>query len=217
MSMIMTGPSSVESEIIPISINQKGQILCKTRFTKNVMGSYSPMRVEYGFCILTSDSIIEIRTKIINPDKFKKEEVYYKELNFWDKIFRMRTNKEQLNLIKTQVFKNKHDFPSINVDKYKIDEKISISEFEKQKKISLKQRKQKALKNATSTEYHSKNTLYILYDFGDIIILKNEVDFDEDIEIGAYFDYMIPWTNQKGLTENINFDVNKIVGILNLK
>lgn len=217
MSMVLTGPSYIESEIIPISINERGQILCKTRFTQNEMGSYSPMMVEYGFCILTNDSIIEFKTKVLNPDKLNNEDEYYIKLKFWDKIFRTETNIDQLNMINNQILDSNYNFSDVNIDKYKIDRKISTSEFEKQKNISLKQKSQKALKNAHNTTYHSKKMLHIMYDFDDVIIIKNRVDFDDDIEIGAYFNYLIPWTDPNGVEKNIDYDIITVTGVLNLK
>ena len=216
MSMVATGPSSIESEIIPISINEKGQILCKTRFTQNKMGAYNPMIVEYGYCILTDTSIIEIQTTILNPNTFNNQDIYYEKRNYWDNIFRGKTSVQQLNTVTTQVLKNKYNFSEVNTDVYKVDREISILEFEKQKKISLKEKRQKALKNAKSTTYHSKKIVHIMYDFGDIICLINKTNSD-DIEIGAYFDYFIPWENENGIEEKLDYDINTIVGILNLK
>ena len=126
--MVSTGPSTIESEITPISINKKGQILCKTRFTQNKMGSYNPMIVEYGFCILTNDSILEIKTKVLNPNKFNNEDKYYEELKYWDKIFRRKTSTEQLYTIKNKILKNNYNFTEVNTDQYKVDKEISIVE-----------------------------------------------------------------------------------------
>ena len=216
MSMVSTGPSTIESEITPISINKKGQILCKTRFTQNKMGSYNPMIVEYGFCILTNDSILEIKTKVLNPNKFNNEDKYYEELKYWDKIFRGKTSTEQLYTIKNKILKNNYNFTEVNTDQYKVDKEISIVEFEKEKKISLKEKRQKALKNAKSTTYHSKKIVHILYDFGTIICLKNKTDYDDN-EIGAYFDYLISWGDENGIEQKIDYDITTIVGVLNLK
>ncbi|MBW1294814.1 hypothetical protein [Aquimarina litoralis] len=214
-----TGPSYVHAEIKPISINEKGEILCKTRFTKNEMGAYSPMKIEYGFCVLTKDQIIEFKTKIVEPSP---EDSYYEQIKFWDEVFQSDTNEKQLDEIKNSVLKNEYDFYSINIDSFKINKIMSISDFEKSKKISLKKVKQKGLHNANSKEYYSDKKIHLLYDFGDILILDNNNDIDDnglELELGAEFDYYNPLTisNEQGKDISLGFDINKVTGILRIK
>ena len=61
-----TGPSYIESEIRPISVNEKGEVLCRTRFVKNPTGAQTLMDVEYGLCVLTKNRIFSLSTHTIN-------------------------------------------------------------------------------------------------------------------------------------------------------
>jgi len=211
--MVLTGPSSIESEIIPISINNKGEILCKTRFTKNEMGANMPMIIEYGFCILSNNSIKEFKTKKINPFKLDFDE-YDEQVEFWDTIFRTKTTQNQLNTINKEILKNDYNFLINNVDSYKVDFKISISNFEKEKNISLKKIKQKGLHNTESTKYDSTKRLHILYDFGNILILNNiiTVDYEDKKNVGASFNYLIPFDGSY-----IQFDSYFVTGVLTIE
>jgi len=212
-SIDSTGLSSVTSKIIPISVNNKGEILCKTRFTKNEMGGSMSTIVEYGFCILSNDSIKEIKTKIINPFKLNMDD-YDEQVKFWDAIFETKTTQNQLNTINKEILKNDYNFLTNNTDSYKVDSKITISNFEKEKNISLKKRKQKGLHNAESTKYHSNKRLHILYDFGNVIILNNVfiIDDDQIMNFGATFNYLISYNDSK-----IEFESYFVTGVLTIK
>ncbi|NMH87356.1 hypothetical protein [Flavivirga algicola] len=215
-----TGPSIIESIIQPISINEKGEILCKTRFTKNEMGAYSEMKIEYGFCIISNGTIIEFKTKVIEatPDPS-----YYEQKNYWDEVFKSKTNQKQLNEIKKDILKNEYDFHLINVAPFKIDKILSILNFEKTKKISLKNIKQKGLHNALSKKYFNDKKVRLLYDFGNILIFDNTNDIDNnalELEIGADFDYYNSYNtmvNDKGDKISLGFDISKVTGVIFLK
>ncbi|PKV51959.1 hypothetical protein ATE84_4059 [Aquimarina sp. MAR_2010_214] len=208
----LTGPSTIESEIKPISINKKGEVLCKTRFTKNEMGAYSPIKIEYGFCIISKDTIIEIKTKTIDPTP---ESSYYEQKDYWDSIFRSETSQQQLNDIKEVILKNKYSFPSTNINSYKVNKILSVSDFETTKNVSLKKNKQKGLFGASSTEYYNEKKVHLLYDFGSIILFNNTNNIDyEELELGSDFDYYNPWIDDMGKEINIGFEVNIITGIL---
>lgn len=216
----ITGPSTIESTIKPISINKKGEILCKTRFTKNEMGAYSPMKIEYGLCILSKDTIIEFKTKTIEPSP---EDSYYEQTKYWDEVFKSETNRKQLDEITKCILKNEYDFSEINIDSFKINKIMSISDFEKTKKISLKNNKQKGLHNACSKEYFSDKKIHLLYDFGDILIFENNNDIDNnglELELGADFDYHNSsniMVNNKGKKISLGFGISKVTGVIFLK
>ncbi|RKN12394.1 hypothetical protein D7035_18325, partial [Aquimarina sp. AD1] len=171
----ITSPSTIESSIIPISINQKGEILCKTRFSKNEMGAYSPMEIQYGFCIITKDTINEFITKTLLPTP---ESSYFKQKDYWDIIFKSKTNQQQLDEINKIILKNKYSFSLTDLNIFKINKVLSISKFEKNKNTSLKNNKQKGLKGAKSKEYFSDKKIRVLYDFGNIVILENDNNID---------------------------------------
>ncbi|WP_108805534.1 hypothetical protein [Aquimarina sp. Aq107] len=211
----ITGPSTIESRIIPISINQKGEILCKTRFSKNEMGAYSPMEIQYGFCIITKDTIKEFITKTLHPIP---ESPYFKQKNYWDTLFKSKTNQQQLDEINKIVLKNKYSFSLTDLNTFKINKVFSIYELEKSKNTSLKNNKQKALLGAKSKEYFNDQKIQVLYDFGNIIILDNDNNIDQnELELGANFDYHNSsniTTDNNGNKISLGFDISQVTGIL---
>ena len=82
-----TGPSSLHSEIIPVSVNDNQEVLCKTRFYMNRMGGYGPLDVEYGFCIITRDDFKEYRGITVKRD----DVLYYDRIKYWGAIFQSST------------------------------------------------------------------------------------------------------------------------------
>ncbi|WP_091412837.1 hypothetical protein [Aquimarina amphilecti] len=214
----ITGPSSVESRIIPISINTKGEILCKTRFTKNEMGAYSPMKIQYGFCIITKDTIIEFKTKVIEPTP---EDSYYEQKNYWDTIFKSETNEQQLTEINKVVLKNKYNFSFMDINTFKTNKILSISDFEKTKNTSLNNNRQKGLLGAHSKAYFSDRKIHVLYEFNNIFILDNNNDFDKnELALGADFDYHNSLNIQADSNSNnisLGFDISEVTGILVIK
>ncbi|WP_162897328.1 hypothetical protein [Aquimarina sp. AD1] len=211
----ITSPSTIESSIIPISINQKGEILCKTRFSKNEMGAYSPMEIQYGFCIITKDTINEFITKTLLPTP---ESSYFKQKDYWDIIFKSKTNQQQLDEINKIILKNKYSFSLTDLNIFKINKVLSISKFEKNKNTSLKNNKQKGLKGAKSKEYFSDKKIRVLYDFGNIVILENDNNIDQnELELGANFDYHNSsniTTDNNGNNISLGFDISQVTGIL---
>lgn len=211
-----TGPSYIESEIKPISRNEKGEILCKTRFTKNQMGAHSPMPIQYGFCVITKKEIKQFNTIRIDPGLIKDDETFYQLSKYWDGIFHGETNVRQLMEINQGVLESEGQFTALNVKPFQVDLVVSIPEFEKNKKTDLQTNKQKGLYGATGVEYYEAGNIHIVYDFGDILILENKEDDYDESRIGARFDYSNPWTNRNGEEVNIGFAINLVTGVLRL-
>jgi len=212
-SVFATGPSYIDSKIRPISINEMGEILCRTRFTKNEMGAHKAMKITYGYCIITSDSIIQKTTQEIEPDGFPDYDTYTEFVTYWDSIFNSEFDKENLSEI-GYLIKKQFRFDSYNVASYKIDKIQTISKFSENKRIDIIKTKQWALNGAKNTEYFDSKMIHVLYDFGNVLILENVNNEFEEIQIGADFDYYNPWINKAGETENIGFDLSEITGVL---
>ena len=215
-SVFATGPSHIDSKIRPISINDKGEILCRTRFTKNEMGAHKAMRIIYGYCIITSDSVIQKTTQEIEPDGFPDYDTFTKFVTYWDSIFNSGFDTEKLSEI-GYLIKKQFRFDSYNVASYKIDKTQTISDFSENKQIDLNKTQQWALNGAKSTEYFDSKMIHVLYDFGKVMILQNVNNEFKETQIGADFDYYNPWINEVGETENIGFDMSEITGILMIK
>ncbi len=209
-----TGPSWIESKIRPISINENGEILCRTRFSKNEMGAHRAMKVTYGYCVITADTIIQFKTQEVEPDGYptKNLDVFNQTIEFWDSVFYSPFNIDNLSEIGYRI-KNHYNFNSSNISSYKVDRISKIKEFEDDKNINLEAYPQKALNGAINTDYHKGKTIHILYDFGNILILKNESTM-EDAEIDAAFNYCNPWIGENGNKQNIGYDISFINGVL---
>ncbi len=217
-----SGSSSVYAEIKPISINKKGEILCKTRFTKNETGGHVSTRIEYGFSIISNDTIIEFKTKIIEPPE--EYEFYFEQKKHLDSIFRSKTNQQQLEEITDVILKKEYRFLSSNIESYKVDKVLSISDFETTRNISLENNQQKGLYGASSVEYYNEKKVHLLYDFGEILIFNNcnniyDEEFKLGIELGANFDYYNPSniSNNNGENKSLGFGISKVTGVLIIK
>jgi len=211
-----TGPSWIESKIRPISINENGEILCRTRFSKNEMGAQKAMKVVYGYCVITADTIIQFKTQEIEPDGYPVQNLntFNQTIEFWDSIFYSPFNIDNLSEIEYRI-KNHYNFNSSNISSYKVDRISKIKEIEDDKNITLETNPQKALNGAISTDYYKGKTIHILYDFGNILILRNESTM-EDAEIGAAFNYYNPWIDENGNEQNIGYDISFINGVLTI-
>lgn len=215
IKLYATGSSSLESEIIPISINKDGNILCKTRFTKNEMGAYRGMEVKYGFCVITKKSIIQYQGIVIDEDEIENDdsvEKYWEERNFWDRMFKSKTSTQQLQTIVQKVLKNKFTFDSLNADDYKIEKEYSFAEIQQSKQIDLTTVKLHALYGAKSSSHFQSNNIQVAYDFGHVLLTSNYED--PDSKGGFTFDYFNPWINKQGKEENIGFEIFSVTGIL---
>ncbi len=208
----VTGPSHITSEISPISINENGDILCRTRFTKNEMGAHKPMKTIYGYCVITPDSIIEYKTQEVDPDDFHDYNAFSKSIAYWNAIYDSGFDATNLSTIGNKL-KHQYVFKSTNVSSCKTDTLMSIADFETNKSIDLDSTPQLALYEAKSTNYSKNNKLHILYDFGHVVVLENNININAN-SIGADFDYFNPWTNTKGEIVNMGFDVSDVTGIL---
>lgn len=209
---LMTGPSFIESEIYPISMNKKGDILCKTRFTKNGTGARRGMPVQYGFCVITNKEILQFDDKRLEPDEIG-EEFYFQQLEHWDSVFYTKVTENQLASIVSNTLKGKFSFTSCNTEVFKTDQRMPITAFEKDKGISLNQQPQKGLYGALSTEYLEEDSVHIAYDFGKVLLLNNVEDIDSEY-IGARFDYYNPWITEEGEEVNIGFETREVTGVL---
>jgi len=212
-TVFATGPSHINSEIKPISINEKGEILCRTRFSKNEIGAHKAMKITYGYLVITKDSIIQYVTQEIEPDGFADYETFLKITVYWDSIFNGCYDKDHLSEIGHRI-KNQYHFDLCNISKYKIDKVLLKAEFENNKQIDLSNTNQLAINGAKSTDYFNNKNIHIMYDFGNVLILKNMNNEYEKTQIGADFDYFNPWTDVNGDIENVGFEISEISGIL---
>ena len=213
-----TGPSYIDSEIRPISINEKGEVLCRTRFEKNPMGAHTYMDIEYGLCVLTKNRIFPLSIQTLSyPVDFLNDDVYQEQRYYYDSIFTSVCFDAEVALeLERLSVKNKYNFKACNISQYEINKTFLLSEFEKVKQVNLRKKHQQALHGGKGSCQNNKN-IHVLYDFGDIIITQNtitmaEIDFPEETETAsATFDYLVP------LFGGIEYDLWAINGVLFLK
>lgn len=89
---LATGPSIIISELVPLAINEKGDVLCKSRYSENRTGSHSHTATNYGLCIVKNgqvnpipESDIHFAPDFSSPDydeEFLKMEQQFQAVSF---------------------------------------------------------------------------------------------------------------------------------------
>lgn len=209
-----TGPSYMSSKIIPVSINDKGEILCKTSFYQNASGAHRFMTATYGACVIANGKLIEHKGRILDPDVVGVESEAYELMNHYDSIFEMKTTPEQLIQL-TKLIDKQYKFTTCNAELFKINRaEISIRGFEKKEGVVLSENPQKALRGKKSIAYHSNRKVKELYNFGSIIFLEN-LQGDGEM-MGAEFDYYsYEWeADGAGPAGHYGYDLYEVIGVL---
>lgn len=209
-----TGPSYVRSWIRPVSVNKKGDILCRTRYEENTMGGHWYMSSEYGLCVITKGRIIEYRTKYLDnsiigesdnaTDKKISEEEYIKLQNHWDWVYKIDLDFDNLSKQQQQICE-KYGFKENNAKNYKVDKRMTLSEFNKEFGVDLSSKKQHALKGATSLGINNPE-IHLLYRFEKVFIFNNYYADYPEKDTGDTFNYVNP---SEGIFEN--FDITSIL------
>lgn len=209
-----TGPSSLRSEIRPISINEKREILCRTRFTKNEMGAHTYIPVTYGFCIITTDTIMQYTTHEIVPSPDSDFDEIMAMYRYWDNVFESHMDSDDFDVVAEQ---SGCVFNDCNIGPFKLDAVISLDEFTQRVGLELRKVKQKALYGATGSysedEDIANQKVEVLCDFGYVILIKNVCDYDQigtpEYRGDINFDY--PNTI---LGDGVGYDIITVTGVL---
>lgn len=210
-----TTMSYLESDIQPIAVNEKGEVLCKTRFAANSTGGgYAYDFVHYGFCVLSNDSIHHFRGIHLGWVEYYEDEKYA----FWQAIYEKPPTDEKLTTIINEVLKGAFTFTELTAENYKVDKVMSKQTFRKNYQIDLDQKRQKALRGALSTKNSCQAKINVSYDFGSIILIKNEStccndvdDGDDMITTGCYISYFFETCAEWG---GFCFDLYEIDGVV---
>jgi hypothetical protein len=204
--------SYLDSEITPISINQKGEVLCKTEFSANLSGGgYAYDFVKYGFCVISQDSIHYFKGVTVGRVDDYSDEKY----SFWDAIYNKATSEKQLKSIVSEVLKNSFEFSELNTEKFKVDTIIEKSAFHTQFGIDINETRQAALFGGLANKYSCRNKIHVAYDFGKVILLDNYSHWEDNIdeiyyEIGCDIGYYF----KHGYSEGGYYDLYHITGVL---
>lgn len=218
-SLLATGPSNMVSLIRPISVNNKGDILCRTQFTQNPSGGSHPHDIQYGLCILSSDTILFQEIYTLKFDSDLNDETtdwqeYNRRRNYQDSIFLSDFDPKLLNEIELSFLRN-YDFKKFNIRKYQRNDTISTSSLHQ--RIDLKKASLQALHGAFGYISNNQTKLNIIYDFGSVILTNNETcqkseDDNDSIDMTTYFNYPNFWNNH-----DIGYDCFRITGVLFLQ
>lgn len=209
-SLLATGPSNMQALIRPISIDDNGYILCRTKFMQNPMGGHNYQDYEYGFCVIGPDSIVFEEAQVIKYDFYNDDDIYMNHIAYWDSIFNSDFESEKQSGIERQL-NYRYNFCKTNVERYKRNDIIPIKQFisDNQFNDSITQY---SLHNATGHFYESQKLVKVSHDFGHIIFISN-IQHAEHYDgfspyIGATFSYS---PNIAGSTEYEDFEITGII------
>lgn len=208
-----TGPSYIVAKINPIRVNNRGDILCRTKFESNWMGAHYYMNINYGLCVLTKGSILEYPIFKLEMPKNEKDEIAYIKLNtFWNSWFENNRSEADTITKEEAILIQKYSFNNSELEQYKRTDTISIKQFEQQYKVDLTKTNLKTLEKAYSLPFisepeNSKMDIIISFDFGNIVITNNG-GFD-DSKIGLGYSYTFPFAGH-----DMSFDIQDINGVL---
>lgn len=216
-----TGPSYIRAEIRPVSVNDKGDILCRTRYVANPSGGHYELPYEYGLCVLTRDTILQFSIYTVsfeitanNNDWEQNYKVYEKKLILWDSVYHSKSVPLQMSDADHHPIIKQYGFEEANISHYKRNGAISVREFAKTRKIDLQQTPQKALYGGEGVFKEEDAWVYILHDFGNIMIIDNKDDEGcaGGINVGTRFNHPNMWGS-----EDIGYDCQTVTGVLFVK
>lgn len=213
-----TGPSYIRSVIKPISVNKKGDVLCRTYFLSNGSGGHSVQCPKYGLCVLTGDTILEFVTDTLSfvesPDRDIYESnyrLYQKQEKYLDSVFNSEYNPKKLPDKDMSPGIMVFGFKEANVRQFERNDSISLRELSEKKGVDLSSFCQKALYGAKGC-FEDSCMVKVLYDFGNIVITDNK-DLSgcagSEYNVGILFDYYNPWYGQ-----DIGYDCSTVTGVL---
>ena len=215
INVLATGPSHMSAIIRPLSVNNNGVILCKTKFEQNSMGARRFMPIQYGWALIFPDGKIEEYTfHFFDTDSYTNESLIFEHFKYLEKVFEKEIDWDNPSVSLLPLIE-KYKFNSNNVKKYFLDKQMSREKFLKSYNLNAKDTVQLTLGNHHSIKYG--DTVHILYIINNIIFLKNYMDI-ENCErvpynpVGAQFNFYIEYKD--GV---IDYDVFDITGIIKLK
>lgn len=187
-----TGPSYIESRMNPIAINNKGDILCRTKYLTTPMGGHYLPEIEYGLCIITKDSILFQKSYILEQDSYFPENWDEANPTPWDSTFHSKFDIKRFTKNEKR-FIEKYKFNNTNLEKYIVNDTISMTEFKAKTQVDLTKIFQPTLHGAKGYFEPDCPNVDIKYNFGHIILIQNNIDWGSEAEdyqcISGIFEY----------------------------
>lgn len=204
-----TGPSYIDAQMHPVSVNDAGEVLCRTQFVENGMGAHALMLVEFGYCVIAGDSIVQFGVHVL--DIFSDTDSYIAEYDKHAGIFVSRMTDTEFAAIER---KYGYAFRENNAEKCRVDKRVPLDEFAGPDLRLIHQIALKGGRGIYPEDADGKECMVNFeYDFGRVIVLRNEIGFERSdtpgYTEGIHFDYPNFFGN-----EDIGFDSSTVTGIV---
>lgn len=175
---LATGPSHIYEKMRPISINHRGDVLCRTMHQYNDMGAHYPMDIEYGFAVVKADTIIRQTAFTLQYKSYPAVD-YQKHRAYWDSIYYSpltRPRNDAQSEIELDMC-NAYNFEGSNVARFLVNDTLSIDQLKTKRKIDLTRTPLVSLHGSHSmATAETKDVEVVLtYDFGNIIFFENNI------------------------------------------
>lgn len=145
---LATGPSIITSELVPLAINEKGDVLCKSRYSENRTGSHSHTATNYGLCMVKNgevnpipESDIHFAPDFSSPDydeEFTAMQAQFDAITFVSDDLLVEDFYEDLLA---------EGFQKIELQDYVLEPQFSIDSFQKRWRVDYLQLPQVVLYN----------------------------------------------------------------------
>lgn len=154
-----TGPSTITAEIVPLAMNPAGDVLCKSRYSENRMGSHSLMPTNYALCIVKEGRIQPIPESDWHFAADESAENYFMEYGRMNQQFKdakFAANDPLVADFYEELLAE--GFQKIDVADYQLEPRFSLGSFQERWNVEYLEQVQAVL-------YHrEKPTVYGDYD-----------------------------------------------------
>ena len=206
-----TGHSLASIEIIPITYNAHGTVLCKTRYSLNPQGVHAPVRIEYGWLVVSSTGFWQEHLHdVFDPIQFPNEtETMFAVWKAGEEEWNAPFNWEHPPL-SIQPLLQRYRFTPQTMDTGRFSQVVSSLITDVLNTCDLCERRQRSLHNATAT-LTSETVLEVAFYHDKIVFLRNVLTEAE--QVGAEFGIPNFMVLNDGIPRDYGFDDQNIDGI----
>lgn len=186
-----TGPSHVISLMIPIAINEQGDVLCKHYFRENRMGAHAQMPEKFALCLVKDGKVILLpQEENITPDleadweqEFTRSQAMnanFEALSFAPESFLLSSIYRDLQ---------QQGFEPIDLEKYRVTPAFSLDSFQEKwhvdylemPQLAVNSRKQPEVTDSFDRTQNLKGT-ELTYQIGNQLWLQTADNMDWDFD-----------------------------------